>query len=53
MGNEVLVFRVGVIVLSGLIIFSILYLAKMRRTKTNAAWEQAATELGLDFTPAT
>ena len=53
MGYEVLVFRVGVVVLSGLIIFSILYLAKMRRTKTNAAWKQAATELGLDFTPAT
>jgi hypothetical protein len=44
---------VGVIVLSGLIIFSIFYLAKMRRTKTNAAWEQAATELGLDFAPVT
>ena len=44
---------VGVIVLSGLSIFSILYLAKMRRTKTNAAWKQAATELGLDFTPVT
>jgi hypothetical protein len=42
---------VGVIVLSGLIIFSIFYLAKMRRTKTNAAWEQAATELGINFTP--
>ena len=53
MGYEVLVFQVGVVVLSGLIIFSILYLAKMRRTKTNAAWKQAATELGLDFTPAT
>ena len=44
---------IGVIVLSGLSIFYILYLAKMRRTKTNAAWKQAATELGLDFTPVT
>jgi hypothetical protein len=44
---------VGVIVLSGLSIFYILYLAKMRRMKTNAAWKQAATELGLDFTPVT
>jgi hypothetical protein len=44
---------VGVIILSGLSIFYILYLAKMRRTKTNAAWKQAATELGLDFTPVT
>ena len=51
MGYEVLVFQVGVVVLSGLIIFSILYLAKMRRTKTNAAWKQAATELGFNFTP--
>ena len=51
MGYEVLVFRVGVVVLSGLIIFSILYLAKMRRTKTNDAWKQAATELGFNFTP--
>ena len=42
---------VGVIVLSGLCIFSILYLAKMRRTKTNDAWKQAATELGFNFTP--
>jgi len=25
----------------------------MRRTKTNAAWKQAATELGLDFAPVT
>ncbi|RZD43892.1 MAG: hypothetical protein CXT69_06920 [Methanobacteriota archaeon] len=39
--------------LSGLSIFYILYLAKMRRTKTNAAWKQAATELGFDFTPVT
>ena len=53
MGYEVLVLRVGVIVLCGLSIFYILYLAKMRRTKTNAAWKQAATELGLDFTPVT
>ena len=44
---------VGVIVLSGLSIFCILYLAKKRRTKTNDAWKQAATELGLDFTPVT
>ena len=42
---------VGVIVLSGLCIFSILYLAKMRRTETNDAWKQAATELGFNFTP--
>ena len=52
MGDEVwFAIIVGVIVLSGLIIFSIFYLAKMRRTKTNAAWEQAATELGINFTP--
>ena len=52
MGDEVWYATiVGVIVLSGLIIFSILYLAKMRRTKTNAAWKQAATELGFNFTP--
>jgi hypothetical protein len=52
MGDEVWYATiVGVIVLSGLSIFYILYLAKMRRTKTNAAWKQAATELGLDFTP--
>ena len=52
MGDEVWFgIIVGVIVLSGLIIFSIFYLAKMRRTKTNAAWEQAATELGINFTP--
>ena len=44
---------VGVIVLSGLSIFCILYFAKKRRTKTNDAWKQAATELGLDFTPVT
>ena len=54
MGDEVWYATiVGVIVLSGLSIFSILNLAKMRRTKTNAAWKQAATELGLDFTPVT
>ena len=54
MGDEVWYATiVGVIVLSGLSIFSILYLAKMRRTKTNDAWKQAATELGLDFTPVT
>ena len=54
MGDEVWYATiVGVIVLSGLSIFYILYLAKMRRTKTNAAWKQAATELGLDFTPVT
>ena len=54
MGDEVWYATiVGVILLSGLCIFSILYLAKMRRTKTNAAWKQAATELGLDFTPVT
>ena len=54
MGDEVWYATiVGVILLSGLSIFYILYLAKMRRTKTNAAWKQAATELGLDFTPVT
>ena len=54
MGDEVWYATiVGVIVLSGLSIFYILYLAKMRRMKTNAAWKQAATELGLDFTPVT
>ena len=52
MGDEVWYATiVGVIVLSGLSIFSILYLAKMRRTKTNDAWKQAATELGFNFTP--
>ena len=52
MGDEVwFAIIVGVIVLSGLCIFSILYLAKMRRTKTNDAWKQAATELGFNFTP--
>jgi len=52
MGDEVwFAIIVGVIVLSGLIIFSIFYLAKMRRTKTNEAWKQAATELGFNFTP--
>ncbi len=52
MGEEIwFAIIVGVIVLSGLIIFSIFYLAKMRRAKTNAAWEQAATELGINFTP--
>ena len=52
MGDEVWYATiVGVIVLSGLIIFSIFYLAKMRRTKTNDAWKQAATELGFNFTP--
>ena len=52
MGDEVWYATiVGVILLSGLCIFSILYLTKMRRTKTNAAWEQAATELGINFTP--
>ena len=52
MGDEVWYATiVGVIVLSGLCIFSILYLAKMRRTKTNDAWKQAATELGFNFTP--
>jgi len=52
MGDEVWYATiVGVIVLGGLCIFSILYLAKMRRTKTNDAWKQAATELGFNFTP--
>jgi hypothetical protein len=52
MGEEIwFAIIVGVIVLSGLIIFSIFYLAKMRRTKTNEAWKQAATELGFNFTP--
>ena len=44
---------VGVIILSGLIIFFIFYLVGGRRTKNNDAWKQAATELGLDFTPVT
>jgi len=51
MGYEVLVFRVGVILLCGLIFVSIYLIAKMRRTKTNDAWKQAATELGFNFTP--
>ena len=52
MGDEVwFAIIVGVIVLSGLSIFSIFYLVKMRRTKTNDAWKQAATELGFNFTP--
>jgi len=51
MGYEVLVFRVGVIVLCGLFFLSIYLIAKMRRTKTNDAWKQAATELGFNFTP--
>jgi len=44
---------VGVIILSGLSIFFIFYLVRGRRTKNNDAWKQAATELGLDFTPVT
>ncbi|PXY75349.1 MAG: hypothetical protein CXX81_18500 [Methanobacteriota archaeon] len=51
MGYEVLIFRVGVIVLCGLFFLSIYLIAKMRRTKTNDAWKQAATELGFNFTP--
>ena len=51
MGYEVLVFRVGVIVLCGLFFLSIYLIAKMRRTKTNDASKQAATELGFNFTP--
>ena len=51
MGYEVLVFRVGVIVLCGLFFLSIYLIAKMRRRKTNDAWKQAATELGFNFTP--
>jgi len=51
MGYEGLVFRVGVILLCGLIFVSIYLIAKMRRTKTNDAWKQAATELGFNFTP--
>jgi len=54
MGDEVWYAAiVGVIILSGLIIFFIFYLVGGRRTKNNDAWKQAATELGLDFTPVT
>ena len=42
-----------ILVAVGLIIFFIFYLVGGRRTKNNDAWKQAATELGLDFTPVT
>jgi len=42
-----------ILVAVGLIIFFIFYLVRGRRTKNNDAWKQAATELGLDFTPVT
>ena len=52
MGDEVWYATiVGVIVLCGLFFLSIYLIAKMRRTKTNDAWKQAATELGFNFTP--
>ena len=52
MGDEVWYAAiVGVIILSGLIIFFIFYLVGGRRTKNNDAWKQAATELGFNFTP--
>ena len=52
MGEEVrLIFIVGVVVLVVLISVFIYFIAKTHRTKTIAAWEQAATELGFNFTP--
>ena len=52
MGEEVqFIFTVGVVVLVVLISVFIYFIAKTHRTKTIAAWEQAATELGLNFTP--
>ena len=52
MGEEVrLIFTVGVVVLVVLISVFIYLIAKTRRTKTIAAWTQAATELGFNFTP--
>lgn len=53
MGDEVwsAVGSVLTLVAIGLIIFFIFNLAKGRRKKNNDAWEQAATELGFNFTP--
>ena len=52
MGEEVrLIFIVGVVVLVVLISVFIYLIAKTHRTKTIAAWTQAATELGFNFTP--
>ena len=52
MGEEVhMIFTVGVVVLVVLISVFIYFIAKTHRTKTIAAWEQAATELGFNFTP--
>jgi len=52
MGEEVwLILNVGVVVLVVLISVFIYLIAKTRRTKTIAAWTQAATELGFNFTP--
>ena len=52
MGEEVqFIFTVGVVVLVVLISVFIYFIAKTHRTKTIAAWEQAATELGFNFTP--
>jgi hypothetical protein len=52
MGEEVrLIFTVGVVVLVVLISVFIYLIAKTYRTKTIAAWKQAATELGFNFTP--
>ena len=52
MGEEVWwIFTVGVVVLVVLISVFIYLIAKTYRTKTIAAWEQAATELGINFTP--
>ena len=52
MGEEVhMFFTVGVVVLVVLISVFIYFIAKTHRTKTIAAWEQAATELGFNFTP--
>ena len=52
MGEEVrLIFIVGVVVLIVLISVFIYLIAKTYRRKTIAAWTQAATELGFNFTP--
>ena len=52
MGEEVrLIFIAGVVVLIVLISVFIYLIAKSYRTKTIAAWTQAATELGFNFTP--
>ena len=52
MGEEVhMFFTVGVVVLVVLISVFIYLIVKTHRTKTIAAWTQAATELGFNFTP--